>query len=240
VRDVAAVLNPWKDLPDAPDFVLHVDAADIRRHNNSYPDRFRFRLDLLPEPFLGPTDAPVVLLNLNPGYAASDHTDYAPADRATMMRDSLNHRLPDGDAFYYLTDTFADTGGWRWWRKKLNPLIREAGVDAVRRGVQVLEYVGYKSPKFRNLPVWLPSQHYTFHLVRQAVARDAAIVVMRKWNAWVNAVPELSAANIHRLNSPQNVTIGPGNCPTGYKNVLRRIILQTNQPPRSRGGLHAD
>ncbi|MCH7585464.1 MAG: hypothetical protein IH941_09990 [Acidobacteria bacterium] len=214
--------NPWTSFPATPPYVLDVDRPLVEEHNARRSQQHRFRLDLLPEPYMGPADAPVVLLNLNPGFAEQDIVDYSAPDRQEMMRQSLTHELADSDAFYFLADTFEGTGGGRWWKKRLAPLIRRVGVEAVSGKTQVIEHVPYKSRSFHDLPT-LPSQGYSFSLVRNAISRDALIVVMRKYRSWIKAVPELEAANVHQLRSPQNVTIGPGNCPTGFDVILERM-----------------
>lgn len=216
--------NPWTALPQAPDYVLPDDAAQVRAHNGRRQEKYRLQLHVLPEPFFGPLDAPVVLLNLNPGYHPSDVANYAPPRRTKMIRAALTHELSDDDAFYFLTDEFEGTGGWAWWTKRLNPLIRQVGVEQVRRGVQVIEQFPYKSTKYWGLPEALPSQAYTFALVRHAIARSALVVVMRSYDDWVSAVPELSqAANVHTLKNWRNVTVGPGNCPTGFDEIVERL-----------------
>ncbi len=51
----------------------------------------RLHLELLPEPFLGRPDAPVILLNLNPGFNDEDilahgRLDFAESARLTLLR----------------------------------------------------------------------------------------------------------------------------------------------------------
>jgi len=67
----------------------------------------------------------------------------------------------------------------------------------------------------------VPSQEYGFALVRDAIARDAVIVVMRSLARWLAAVPELAGySRRFGLRSVQNVTISPKNCPDGYAAVI--------------------
>ena len=56
-----------------------------------------------------------------------------------------------------------------------------------------------------------------------AAERQAPIVVMRSYRRWVEQVPDLATANIHLLNSPQNVTISRRNCPTGFDKIADLI-----------------
>src|SRR5688500_3058766 len=64
--------NPWLRLPDSGPYVLADDAEAVGRFNDK-PNRKPIHLlrihDLLPEPFIGSPDAPVVLLSNNPGWS---------------------------------------------------------------------------------------------------------------------------------------------------------------------------
>jgi hypothetical protein len=220
------MMNPWTRLPDRAPFVLSEDRAIVEAHNLHRKPEHQFELEALPEPYLGSVDAPVVLLNLNPGFDPSDLVNYATEARSSMMRRCLTHELHPDEAFYFLTDQFQGTGGWHWWKAKLTPVIEVVGLDRVRRGVLVIEQVPYKSRRFYGLPRALPSQEYTFEMARQAVARKAVIVVMRSYKSWMSHVPELAGGDHHRLSSTQNVMISPRNCPTGFGEIveaLRRV-----------------
>ena len=48
--------------------MLREDADEIERFNAKARYDHAFHLDLIPEPFIGNPAAPVVLLNLNPGF----------------------------------------------------------------------------------------------------------------------------------------------------------------------------
>ena len=80
--------NPWQRLPlDAP-FVLPEDHAAIANFNASAPGEKFVHLEVLPEPFLGRPDAPVVVLGLNPGFKDTDlvqHRDPAFAIRSRLQ-----------------------------------------------------------------------------------------------------------------------------------------------------------
>jgi hypothetical protein len=206
--------------------VLAEDTDVITAHNSRRKEIHQFRLDTLPVPFMGPLDAPVVLLNLNPGFHPSDLINYAPEPRASMMRQSLTHELPADQAFYFVTEEFEGTGGWGWWSKRLKPLIKKVGLDRVRRGVQVIEYVPYKSQRFYGFKGGMPSQAYSFHLAQQAVKRGASVVAMRRSKSWVSAIPGLSDDDVHVLNSVQNVTISHNNRPTGFAEIVEKLLLR--------------
>lgn len=217
--------NPWRQLPNSPDYLLEIDREQVTAHNRRPGLRHdhRIRLEVIPEPFTGQPEAPVVLLNLNPGFEEADIVNYSPPHRSRMMRAALTHQLDPESAFWHLTPEFAGTGAGRWWTAKLNPLIGKVGRDAVRAGIQVIEYFPYKSKRYKDLKRRLPSQEYGFHLVRKAIDREALIVVMRSYKRWLSAVPEIESANVHQLRNPRNVTIGPGNADTSFDDIVRRL-----------------
>jgi len=88
-------------------------------------------------------------------------------------------------------------GGGRWWSTRLRRLLEAAGRDAVG-----------KSTKYRPLGVTLPSQRYSFDIVRQAIARGQEIVVMRSRRLWIEAVPELERYPFI-LSNNQNPHLSP-------------------------------
>jgi len=60
--------NPWTDLPATAPFVLPCDKEAIEAFNASAKPDHTIHTEVLPAPFVGNPTAPIVLLNLNPGY----------------------------------------------------------------------------------------------------------------------------------------------------------------------------
>jgi hypothetical protein len=50
----------------------------------------------------------------------------------------------------------------------------------------------------------LPSQEYSFDIVRQAMRRGKQIVVMRSDRSWLESLPEMSSYPYIRLSNHQN------------------------------------
>lgn len=98
--------NPRRGLPAKAPFVLASDAPAIDQfHQGPVDESQRLHLELIPEPFLGRPDAPVVLLNLNPGFSERDilsHEDpvFAAAAMATLHQEVQSH------PFYLLDPRF--------------------------------------------------------------------------------------------------------------------------------------
>src|SRR5436853_436193 len=89
--------NPWSRLPDKPPFVLPEDRDKVLAFN--FKECLRgnqshvLNLDLIPEPFVGRPDAPLVLLGNNPGVSNQETACYRRESAyANEMRNNLLHR----------------------------------------------------------------------------------------------------------------------------------------------------
>jgi hypothetical protein len=213
------MINPWLQLSEIAPFVLEHDAPAIATFNHlAKPDLF-IHLELLPEPFLGNPLAPVVLLGLNPGYSPDDITHHQREQFAAISRSNLHHR--DIEYPFYLLNPALDAPGGKWWAQRLSRLIAAKGRKAVAQRVLCIEYFPYHSRRFAHAKLRVPSQDYSMQLLRNAIRRDAIIVIMRAEKLWLGSVPELAQAKYtYRLNSVQNTTISLNNCPNGYTHIL--------------------
>jgi hypothetical protein len=214
--------NPWRRLPTHAPYVLPEDRVAVLAFNRRANPMLRIRTALLPEPFLGPLDARVLLLNLNPGYAPENHRVHRRPSFVRALRRTLRG-TDHGYPFYYLNPD-EDGGGHRWWRSRLQALVSETSNEDVAQGVLCVEYFPYHSVRFGHRAVRVPSQEFGFGLVREALRRKAVVIVMRARRLWEDAVPELRRyRKLYGLNSPQNVAITPRNCPDGFEAAVRQL-----------------
>jgi hypothetical protein len=214
--------NPWHKLPLEQPYVLPEDKADVEQFNfrRGSKDDFKIRLEILPEPYLGRPNSPVVVLNLNPGFNSKDSKQHAEPRFAELSRGNLLHR----EAMYpfYLLDPTIDRTFW--WEKKLKDLIREFSQQIVSNNVLCVEFFPYHSRKFKNCGRVLHSQQYSFWLVRQAIQRDAVILIMRSERRWLDQIPELeSYPRRYTASSVQNPMITKKNFGEGFSAAVRAI-----------------
>jgi hypothetical protein len=168
--------NPWQRLPVRPPFVLPDDEAMVHEFNRPASENLRLAIDeLLPEPFVGDPTTPVVLLSNNPGIGKRSHLKLDPGFRS-RVRDGI-HLKESPYPFYYLDPKYCETG--RWWTQKLKCLLQNFGNEIVARSICNIVYFPYPSKRFGHARCELPSQQYTFGLVRESVERGAIIVLMR-------------------------------------------------------------
>jgi hypothetical protein len=217
------MLNPWRELPSSPPYVLPEDSAPVAALNSRGSDATKYDLNLFPEPFFGRPDAPVVVLNLNPGWHESDSALHASAPFASLARRSLLHSL-EPYPFLHLQPGM-QTLGARYWNRKARPLIEAAGFDTVAKNLLCVQYFPYHSKEYKPSPGLIPSQQYGFALLRAAIARGADVVVMRSRRLWAAAVPQLDTyARLHLVRNPRNPALSPRNLgQASFGQVLKRL-----------------
>jgi hypothetical protein len=219
---LSVIDNPWRRLPNQPDFVLPEDHDQVIEFNRCATPEGYFHLNLIPEPFLGLPDAPVVLLGLNPGYTDEDDAHHKDPAFVARSRANLLHR--ESQYPFFLLDPAITAPGAAYWKAKLRRLTEKFGAETIARHTLCVEFTPYHSVGFRHERLKLPSQQYSFDLVRQAVSRGAVIVIMRGKRFWVAAVPELlDYGRLFGLNSWQAAYISPGNCPTGFERICEAL-----------------
>ena len=191
--------NPWLDLPASPPFIAPIDRPGL----TPLLRKCDLKLDLLPQPWTGNVNtAEVFVLALNPGFRPTDYDHLRNADYAEQWRLALSFqtRTP----FYFLDPALRGVGGGQYWQRRLRDLIAVAGMEAVAEKVICVEHFAYKSARYRPLGVTLPSQQYSFELVRTAIIDRKQIVVMRSHREWLKSVPELRSYPYIRLTNPRN------------------------------------
>ena len=156
--------NPWVDLPLNAPFILGDEKRAVDEFNFRVEEIYSIRPELIPEPYLGDPNAPVVLLNKNPGFDAREipfHTTdeaFISASRANLLHQPLEY------PFYLLDPTLKGSLGQKWWMKRLKAPVRVAGIQMVAKKLFCVEYFPYHSIRFKSMGIILQSQQYSFPL----------------------------------------------------------------------------
>ena len=239
-----AIDNPWGELPKRPPYVLPMDRAGVEAHErrlrglgSAAQENFRLHTELLPTPFLGNPAAPLVLLNLNPGFSEQDEADYAlPAfGRAATL--NLTHEVED-TPFFTIDSSLPATSSYKWWRSRLRGPIEAAG-ESVGRNLFCVQAFPYHSSGFDT---WLwdppsklyelfPSQRYTVQLLSEAIGRGALIVGLRSGREarryWQSSVPELASVlwlQTRTGSAPRSPYVTENALgPEGWRELVRRL-----------------
>ena len=215
--------NPWIQLPDKPPYVLEHDADLVLTFNRrvGLDENHRLQLELFPEPYLGDPSAPVVLLNSNPAFrdgAIERHRDpaYSRLIRKCLRHDDLSYP-------FFPIDPEVVGEGHAYWTYAFAPLF-EQGLDlqTIARSVFTVEFFPYRSKKFAHRRLTLPSQQYSYSLVRAAVERGATILVMRKKGLWDSAVPQLKTySRTYYAKLPfQKLRVSSANFPDKFSEIV--------------------
>jgi len=199
--------NPWLRLPSSKPFVLPEDAPVIERANErlrtgSAKDKGLYQLQCLPVPYAGRLDAPAVVLNLNPGYtepAAANPTfsdDWW--DEQPAMREAFRQNIAQEIGKYpmfFLDPALSGSPGGRYWNAALSDFIAACGRDNVAKNLLVIESLPYHSLGYSAGPTGLklPSLAFTHYQIRQAMKRNATIVIWRHKSGFESKVPELAS-----------------------------------------------
>lgn len=215
--------NPWLNLPEKPPYVLEGDNPNIWLFNNKKPKPEHFiHLCALPEPYLGNPNAPVVILNLNPGHSPIDAEIHAQPHFAKASRDNLLHFRESYPL--YLLDPELPSPGQTWWSSRLRELIDTVGLEKVAHNVFVAEYFPYHSSSYAHHRLHVPSQNYTFFLVRKAIQRNALIIFFRSVRPWRLAVPELNGySRLAVVGNVQKPYLSRGNLPNHFSEIVAEV-----------------
>jgi hypothetical protein len=207
--------NPWAKLPIQPPFVLNEDLNAVLSFNESAEKEHKIHFEVLPQPYAGnPKTAKVYLLNLNPGFDENDefYQNNLKSFKSANF-DSLTFKNNIG--FYFLDDRFRETPAYKWWYKILGGVIKEWGIEKTIEGIMCLELFGYHSVNYKQMKKNIPSQEYSFYLLKEAIKSNKTIISMRSLNLWLEAVPELHDYPYIKLKNKQRPWISPKNLPDG-------------------------
>lgn len=167
----------------------------------------KIQKNTLPEPYTGDVKSNVYCLNLNLGDACvcDDSEPQIKKDFEEYTQKTLRHEIN-----YNMWFRLKDTAGYDWWQQKTKEL-REYKKGQYPR-MFVIEYFPYHSVKGFRFPRKLPSYEYSNQLIRQAMAENKYIVIMRHRKEWLQRISGLEEyERLAYLNSPENPCLTKNN-----------------------------
>lgn len=183
--------NPWANVPENAPFVLPKDKAVLDKYSPKLTGDYAIRLDTLPYPYLGSTrDATILLLALNGGFS-DQNLHYIQSDPYYVEQRRRSLTFESHYPFFYLDPKLSYTLGHQWWHRRLRHFIEEYSLETVASRFACVQSFPYCSKRYKALPQRVPSQEYSFSLVRQAIEKGKPIVMMRSKEIWLRYVPEL-------------------------------------------------
>jgi hypothetical protein len=234
--------NPWNRLPGQPPYVLSEDHEKVERFNNKPNQAHAINLKVIPIPFVGRPDAPVVLLGNIAGVDPNEEKKYK--HRPTYV-DRLRANLVHAVFPYpfFPLDPGPDTirSSREWWTSRLEHLLaalRDVGiVDPechLSHCILAVERFPYRScsneyHRHDSIGVVL-SKAYNVGLVHDAMKRAALIVIRYGKTQWFKDVSGLERyTNLLLLKGTQQTHISPKGFkdPDGFQKVIQRILATT-------------
>ena len=171
----------------------------------------KIQKNTLPEPYTGDVRSNVYCLNLNLGDACvcDDSEPQIKKDFEEYTQKTLRHEIN-----YNMWFRLKDTAGYDWWQQKTKEL-REYKKGQYPR-MFVIEYFPYHTVKGTYFPRKLPSYEYSNQLIRQAMAENKYIVIMRHRKEWLQRISGLEEyERLAYLNSPENPCLTKNNYKPG-------------------------
>lgn len=203
------VVNPWLALLRQPPFVLPQDEPMLDVYNVVHnPSPTAYRLNLPPLPFQGNLEAPIVVLGLNPGYDLGDETKQTTEYFLETSFRNYHHDVTLPYPLFFLDPQIEGNTsgkGQQWWHRRLKHLRRHYDDTLLAKALLSVQYAPYRSTSYKHARQPLPSQDYSFALVRQAIERNALIIGLRSRRLWVEAVEELNNyGRFYTVSNPRN------------------------------------
>lgn len=219
--------NPWKEISRGH-FILARDEGAIKEFNASLKpsqrDTYQIHDNIFPEPFLGDPVAPIVLVNLNPGFDERDFKLHAEPNFQNTILANLRHQNLEYP-FYLLNPAFKETPGYKWWTRILGNLIKRFSAKLISQKILCVELFGYHSRKFYSKEYLknIKSQKYSVDLVTDAIGRGAVVIYMRQVKQWNEVVGDLliSYQRKYEVINKQQPYITENNCPDGYREIIK-------------------
>jgi hypothetical protein len=218
--------NPWVGFKFS-DSMLHPDDADsVEFHNRSSKSDYQFLLHLAPEPWIGNLHGNLLVLYSNPG-ATQDNLNkvFQPKHHEVMEKSisNLNQEITSFPHFHFDPE-LKDTEGGKWFRSKYRWLIEETSDRAVSENLITCELAPYHSVKWKVPRRKLPTQEFTYEIIRNAMSRGAVILLARTPKIWLENLPELeNYPKVFRPNSI-NASISPKNYPGNFDKIINSVI----------------
>ena len=223
--------NPWQDL-DLLKTKLMIHPKDlpyILAYNQTVGKKkdFNIALHVPPLPYAGNPKAPVVVLLANPGLSDSQRRKSfaAPESELSFRMKNLLHEPGFTSNHLIWSEQKGSPPLSKWFTSRTRKLIEATSAKQVADGIFFANFHPYHSKSWHNIAFTLPTQHYTFNLIKDSIARGAIILMSRNLTGWQTSVPELlDYKNKTYFKSSRSVHLSPKNLDSKfYKLILNQI-----------------
>ena len=204
------IINPWTNIKKMNNLYIADCDKNALQHIINKP--FNIKLNNIPHPYMGNPQKSVVYILLG-NFTTECTYESICTEYEDILLANLKHEIIEYP-FFALNPEFMETYMYKWYLNKLlGRLDGEFGRNIVTNYIFTIEYFPYTSESsFKYFDV--PSQKYSFYLVKEAIKNKKIIIVGRKERLWYNAIPELKNYELkYETNDPkkQNVRIDENN-----------------------------
>ena len=217
--------NPWIGF-EYSEKMAHPDDLDaIKHHNETSKSDYQFLLHLAPETWIGSLQGNLLVLYSNPGATEDNTNKVLQPQHELVMEKSIKNLNQENNEFphFHFDPELNQTEGSRWFKAKYRWLLEESGNQALSKNLITCELAPYHSMKWKIPRKKLPTQEFTYEIIRNAILRDAVILLARTPKVWIENVPELTRyPRVFRPNSI-NASISPKNYPGQFDKILEAL-----------------
>ncbi|MDR0516130.1 MAG: hypothetical protein LBH25_03710 [Fibromonadaceae bacterium] len=249
--------NPWENLKTVKGkyTIASDDYPDIINLDNNLKGKFKLNLNLLPEPFIGNPNAPIYLLNLNPGFDKENAKEHKENKKLRDCITKNNLHKPMEYPFYWLNPDLKGTGGAKYWKEgnkvktkkrtktgkpiwqtispRLGELLEDKALKEtlIARKIFCVEYFPYHSESY-SISKKVPSQGYSRNLIENAIKDNSKLfIIMRKKTEIFKLFPKLKElqkkGRVFVCSSSSNPCISRKNIgEAAFKKIIEKIIAK--------------
>lgn len=224
------MINPWLTFnpeENAPKF-HDLDRAHARAFNLGIgaTDEYKLAEHLEPYPYFGNPVANVLVLLANPGVSRrdSDPSFRINPKYADQNKKNLRHESADSFISWVHSPDNPERDN-DWLIPRIRKVVRETSLERVSGGLFFVNYHAYNSKSWTPIPFTFETQRYSFHLVSEAIKREALILMSRNMLGWFTAIPGLyEYKNRVKFKSSRSVHVSRENLGIEeYKEILNRL-----------------
>ena len=223
--------NPWKELNLLKTkIMIHpLDLPHIEAYNKTVGKKRQFYIPshIPPMPYSGNPQAPIFVLLANPGLSEKERKVSFKPDKSQLLfrQNNLIHKPGFTINHSIHTDQANPPEKSKYFLARTKRLIELTSAKKVAENIFFANFHPYHSKSWHNIAFTLPTQHYTFHLIRQAIKNKAIFVMSRNLTGWLTSVPELIDYPLKTFfNSSRGVHLSPRNIDSNfYKLILKKL-----------------
>ena len=193
-------------------------------------DSYLLAEHLEPFPYLGNPLANIFMLMANPGISKKEEVKSFKMNDKKIKYSRKNLHLEDLESMRTRIESTDNSELESVWLKpRVRELVEKTSVQRVTKGLFLVNFHAYHSKSWYPIPFTFPTQHYSFHLINEAIKREAVIIMGRNKLGWLTAIPGLfeykkETRNVIEFDSARSLYISEGNLrPDSFKKILDRL-----------------